>query len=202
MDLLLIRHAQPLRVENLDHPADPPLHERGVEQSRRLADWLASEPVAVDRVWSSPLRRARETAEPVGQRIGARVRVADALAEWDRHATEYIPVEELRAAKDDRWQALVTGQALLDHVESPEVFQQGVVQAIEAIVAANPGRRVAVVCHGGVINVYLSWVLGLPTRNFFLPEYTSVSRVAAARSGQRSIVSINETGHLRGLPRF
>jgi probable phosphoglycerate mutase len=45
-------------------------------------------------------------------------------------------------------------------------------------------------------------VLGLDVGNFFLPNYTSISRVAAARSGLRSIVSINESSHLRGLPGF
>jgi probable phosphoglycerate mutase len=46
-------------------------------------------------------------------------------------------------------------------------------------------------------------VLGLgPQRGFFYPNYTSIHRVAAARSGERSVVTINETSHLRstGLP--
>jgi hypothetical protein len=55
------------------------------------------------------------------------------------------------------------------------------------------------VCHGGVINAYLAHVLGLGARRgFFYPNYTSVHRVAAARSGERSIVTVNETPHLRG----
>jgi probable phosphoglycerate mutase len=50
-----------------------------------------------------------------------------------------------------------------------------------------------------VINAYLAHVLGLadPT-GFFYPNYTSIHRIAAARSGERSILSINETAHLRG----
>jgi probable phosphoglycerate mutase len=56
---------------------------------------------------------------------------------------------------------------------------------------------VAAVCHGGTINAYLSAVLGLEQLMFFVPQYTSVSRVRASRSGARSIVSMNETGHLR-----
>jgi probable phosphoglycerate mutase len=53
------------------------------------------------------------------------------------------------------------------------------------------------VCHGGVINAYLSAMLGLDSLMFFFPEYTSVSRVRASRRGARSIVTLNETGHLR-----
>ncbi len=60
------------------------------------------------------------------------------------------------------------------------------------------------VCHGGVINAYLADVLGIaaPPPGFFYPNYTSIHRVAASRSGIRSIITINETAHLRhtGLP--
>jgi broad specificity phosphatase PhoE len=199
MELLLIRHGEPVRIEQAGGPADPALHHRGREQAGRLADWLAAE--RLDVLWASPLRRARETADAISRRLAVPVQIDPALAEWDRDAPEYIPLEELKAEGDARWQALLSGQYFAESVD-PVAFRAGIVTAIETIVAANPGRTVAVVCHGGVINMYASWVLGLPERHFFLPRYTSVSRVAAARTGQRSVVSLNETGHLRGLPGF
>jgi broad specificity phosphatase PhoE len=201
MDLLLIRHAEPIRVENLDAPADPPLHDRGVEQAQRLAGWLESEPVPITQIWSSPMRRARQTAEACALATGVDVHVGRLLAEWDQESPSYVPIEELRAAKDERWQALVSGEAMRSHVD-PVTFREGVVAGIEEIVSANPGRRVAVICHGGVINMYLTVVLGLGPQHFFLPQYTSITRVAAARSGERSVASLNETGHLRGLTGF
>jgi probable phosphoglycerate mutase len=201
MDLLLIRHAEPIRVENAEGPADPPLHHRGVEQAQRLASWLAGEPEPIAALWSSPLQRARQTAEPVAGATGLTLRLNEGLAEWDRLSGEYIPVEQLKAANDERWLALVSGEAMEAHVD-PDTWRDSVVETFEEIVTANAGRLVAVICHGGVINAYLSWVLGLSTQNFFLPRYASISRVAAARTGQRSIVSINEIGHLRGLPAF
>ncbi len=73
------------------------------------------------------------------------------------------------------------------------------VAAVEEIVAAHSGQVVAVVCHGGVINAYLSHVLGIEDPSgFFYPNYTSIHRVVAARSGQRTLLTINETCHLRG----
>ena len=75
----------------------------------------------------------------------------------------------------------------------------GVVAAVERIVDAHPGSRVAVACHGGVVNAYLGHVLGLPAGpGFFYPNYTSIHRVAASSKGHRSILSVNESGHLRG----
>jgi probable phosphoglycerate mutase len=79
----------------------------------------------------------------------------------------------------------------------PDEFQRGVVEAVDAVIDANPGRTVAAVCHGGTINAYLSAMLGLDQLMFFFPEYTSVSRVRASRDGARSLLSVNETGHLR-----
>ena len=81
----------------------------------------------------------------------------------------------------------------------PEAFRRGVVEAMERLVSANPGRTVAVVCHGGVINAYAAQVLGIDRVLFFEPRYASINRFAASRQGTRSVVSLNETAHLRGL---
>ena len=53
------------------------------------------------------------------------------------------------------------------------------------------------VCHGGVINAWAAEVLGIEPRLFFDPTYTSINRFVAARSGERSLVSLNEAAHLR-----
>lgn len=188
MELLLIRHALPVRIDEgaTAGPADPPLADVGRAQASALADWLAVEPI--DAVWSSPMRRARETAEPLAQRLQLPVSVDDGLAEYDRDSPSYIPIEELKAANDPRWNQLP---------ERPEEFAAEVIEAVERIVVAHPGQRVAVVCHGGVVNAYTGHVLGIPDPLFFLPAYTSISRVLASSNGVRSIGSLNEASHLR-----
>jgi 2,3-bisphosphoglycerate-dependent phosphoglycerate mutase len=186
MELLLIRHARPNRADGGNGPADPGLSPLGLRQADALADWLAHEPI--DAIYSSPMRRARETAVPLAEKLGLTVATDPVLAEYDAGATAYIPIEELRAAGDPRWMQLP------DDVVG---FQRTVVDGIEQLVANHTAGTVAVVCHGGVVNVYLSWVLGATQELFFLPHYTSISRVLAATSGQRSIDTVNETGHLR-----
>jgi probable phosphoglycerate mutase len=74
-----------------------------------------------------------------------------------------------------------------------------VVDAIDTVAMSHPGKRVAIVCHGGVINAYTSSVLGLDDLLWFEPGYTSISRLLVSRHGVRSVHSLNETGHLRGL---
>ena len=197
MELLLIRHGLPIRIEDAGEPADPPLADEGWEQARRLADWLSGD--RIDAVYASPLRRAKETAEPLAMAHSLPVVVDEELAEFDREAHFYIPFEELRELKDERWYRLISGDWEYSEVD-PQTFREVVVGAMERLVDAHPSCRVAVVCHGGVINAYASHVLGIDEPLFFEPHYTSVSRVMAARSGERSIASLNETGHLRDLP--
>jgi probable phosphoglycerate mutase len=186
MELLLIRHARPDRHEPVEGPADPELSDVGRRQAAALADWLGAE--KIDAVYSSPMRRAQETAAPLADRLGVKVQAEADLAEYDAGAASYIPIEELKAAGDPRWMQLP------DDIPG---FQERVVAAVEGIVGNHGSGTVALVCHGGVVNVYLAWVLGTKESLFFLPHYTSVSRVLASSEGRRSVDTINETAHLR-----
>jgi len=196
VELLLIRHAEPVRIGpgTAAGPADPHLTERGRAQADRLAAWLAAEPI--DAVLSSPLRRARDTAEPVGRALGVDVEVVDNLMEYDARSDFYIPVEELRETRDHHWTAMIEGRWDELGGEPPDQFRARIVPCVDAIIERFPGGTVAAVCHGGVINVYLAALLGLDRHLWFHPEYTSISRVAAARTGERSVVTLNETAHL------
>ena len=196
MELLLVRHALPIRRELVDGPADPELSADGRAQAELLGSYLSSE--HLDAIYASPLRRAYETAEAMAKHHDLNVQVSDGIAEFDRLSPDYIPTEELKAANDPRYHTLISGEWSTDD-ESADEFRSRVVGTIEELIDTHPGQRIAVVCHGGVINSYLCHVLGLPNpKGFFYPNYTSINRVAAARGGIRSVVTINETSHLRG----
>jgi 2,3-bisphosphoglycerate-dependent phosphoglycerate mutase len=199
MELLVIRHAEPVRItaeETGGRPADPELTDRGQLQSRRLAAWLAVE--GVDHIVSSPLRRAVDTARPLAAELSIGITIVDGLREYDSNADSYIPIEEMRAEGHERWQAMIEGRWEDFGGEPPDQFRARIVPCLDEIVAAHPGQRVAAVCHGGVINIYLATLLGIDRNLWFDPAYTSISRVHASRSGVRSVSSINETGHLVG----
>jgi len=196
MELLLVRHAEPVRIDegDIEGPADPGLTARGVDQATRLGAWLAAD--GVDAIVTSPLRRARETAAPLAAALGLEPEVEPGVAEYDAAAGHYIPIEELRAAKDERWYATIEGRWADVGGVDPVEFQRQVVPALDELIARHAGSRVAVMTHGGVINVFLAHVLGIDRLLWFHPEYTSISRVHAARSGPRSVATINETAHL------
>lgn len=196
MELVLVRHGEPVRIDEgeVEGPADPGLTERGHDQAARVSAWLAVD--GVDAIVTSPLRRARETAAPLAAALGMEPEVDAGVSEYDATAGHYIPIEELREAKDERWYATIEGRWADVGGIDPHEFQRQVVPALDALIERHAGRRVAVMTHGGVINVFLAHVLGIDRLLWFHPEYTSISRVQAARTGPRSVASVNETAHL------
>jgi 2,3-bisphosphoglycerate-dependent phosphoglycerate mutase len=193
MQLILIRHALPARQVSTSGPADPGLTEVGHAQAQHLAEYFSSEPLQA--IYSSPMLRAIETAKPLAAAQGLELLYEDGVAEFDRNASTYVPIEELRAANDPRWREM----AQEDPADAAE-FRSTVVASIEGIIAKHVEDKVAVVCHAGVIGTYMAHVLGINMtgRSFFAPNYTSINRVMASRKGGRSVFTLNETSHLRG----
>jgi probable phosphoglycerate mutase len=188
MELLLVRHGLP---ERSDHSSDPPLSPVGWDQARRVARWLGRERIGA--VVSSPMKRAMQTAEPFAAEAGHAVAAEPGIVEFGRDSRVYIPMEELKRDDYAAWTRFVSRS----RGEQIAAFHATVVEALECVVARHPGQSVAVFCHGGVINVWTAYVLGMAPRLFFEPDYTSVHRYLCASTGQRNLVSLNERAHLR-----
>src|SRR3984957_7758 len=107
MQLLLVRHALPLRSE-AGQGSDPDLSEEGRAQIARLPEALARFPIS--RVVSSPQRRAIQTGEPVAAARGLPVEIDDRFAEYDRDLPRYIPVEQIRDENPQEWARMAEGR--------------------------------------------------------------------------------------------
>ncbi|WP_395309509.1 histidine phosphatase family protein [Mycobacterium sp. AMU20-3851] len=195
MQLLFVRHALPLRSEP-GEGSDPQLSEQGVEQSRRLPDALAR--FSVNRLVSSPQRRAIQTAGPLSEKLGLSVQVDPRLAEYDRDLGHYVPIEQIAKENPEEMARLAAGK-LPSTVDEAE-FKGRVIAAIEDLVAAGDHEdTVAVFSHGGVINVALHHILGTERLLSFHVDYVSVTRVLSSRSGRLMVGSVNETEHVWDL---
>ena len=157
MDLILIRHGLPIRAEDT---SDPPLSETGRAQARLVSALLQEE--AIDAVCSSTMLRAIETAAPFAAAAGLELATHDGIREYDRESGVYIPSEELKREDYAAWQAVVD--------RDMSEFQDTVVETLEGVVRENQGRRVAVFCHGGVINVWAAHVLKTPPEALLQPH--------------------------------
>ncbi len=195
MDLVIIRHGRPQRVEDLAVAADPGLTDIGWAQAEAVARFLLAE--RVDHVVTSPMRRARETARPLADALGIEAEVVDDLAEIDRDSTSYVPVEEMKAEGGESWQAVMEDPTSLHGDVDVEEFADLVTAAFEDIIVQHPGETVAVFCHGMVTMQFLRRILRYPDVHGLRTDYGSITRVQAATSRPiRSVRSVNETGHL------
>ncbi|HET7073704.1 MAG TPA: histidine phosphatase family protein [Mycobacterium sp.] len=195
MQVLLVRHALPLRSEH-GEGSDPDLSEEGLAQVGRLPKALARFPIA--RVVSSPQRRAIQTAEPVAAARGLTVEVDDRFAEYDRDLPMYIPIEQIRDEMPEEWARLAQGH--LPSAVDEEAFRARVRAAADDVVAAaDPDHTVAVFSHGGVINALLHEILGTSRLLSFPVDYASVTRLLFSRSGQATVGSVNGTEHVWDL---
>ncbi|WP_330233822.1 histidine phosphatase family protein [Nocardia sp. NBC_00508] len=196
MQLILVRHAQPVRISNSVGPADPELAPVGLEQAERVPAALGHH--RISRVVSSPQRRALETAAPAAAKLGLDVEIVDDLAEYDRDLPTYIPIEEAKIEFRDAYERIKAGDFPLQ--VDGDAFKARVRAALSDIVAAaDPGDTMIVFAHGGVINVTLQEILGLERPLTFPIDYCSITRILFSRSGRRTAATVNENGHVWDL---
>lgn len=196
MQLVFVRHALPEHVAVAEGRADPGLTELGHRQARRLPAGLDGFRVA--RVVTSPQRRAIETATPFAAARSVQLETDERFAEYDADQGYYIPIHEARERMPEAFERIRSG--LLPEFVDEDAFRRRVLAATDAVVAQSKHEdTVVVVAHGGVINVVLQELLGLPLPLTFPLDYVSISRVLVSRNGVRRVASVNETAHVRDL---
>ncbi|HYM15751.1 MAG TPA: histidine phosphatase family protein [Dehalococcoidia bacterium] len=200
-ELLLIRHGQQEYDVNgpVSELLDPPLSDLGRTQARLVGEALSTE--RIDHVYASPLQRALLTGREVARHHRLEPIVVDDLREVgvfqdvppDRTPLEYIGRLALAGARE----RMITEKSwdVYPFSESSHAFRRRVVNAIEGILLSHPNERVAVACHGGVINAYIGHVIGSRYDMFFRPGHTSIN-VVAGGNGRRALYRLNDTQHV------
>ena len=190
MELLLIRHGRPERVDFDPDGANPGLTDLGHRQAAAMAKHLDGEPIKA--LYVSPQQRAIDTAAPLSAKFGLEATILDGLAEFDVEHTSYIPAEEAGPLTGPELEALIA-EVTSDH------FTSRVRSAVDQIISAHQGERVAAVCHGGVISLVLADILGVDISTYFDSYYTSITRIKASQDGRRSMATFNESHWLSDI---
>ena len=192
--IYLIRHGKADRrsMREAETPrglaADPPLDDTGREQAQALARRLRRMPRPAA-ILCSTLTRARETIAPFVEVTGAEVEYRDDLVEWFGGEWEFKEFEELLVEHPEIPQRILFQDPMFYLAPGGEPFakfQRRCVGAIEGALAARDHGDLWVVCHGGVINAYVGWVLRVEEQEmFFLPPNASINtiRVQGDRRG-------------------
>ena len=169
-EIWLVRHADCYR--DMVEVDDPPLSALGRDQAQRLARRIKHmEPAAV---YSSPYRRAMETAQAVTDDV----RVDNRLVE--------MPLD---IAEDGTLEFRETSESVVTRMRA----------VVDDIVAAHEGKRVVVVSHGASIVACLTDAMRLEAGQLrLLPYYTSISTMRVL-GDRRMVGTFGDVAHLEDL---
>jgi probable phosphoglycerate mutase len=219
MQLILVRHGEPEWTNERGTVVDPRLTDRGRAQAEHAAAHLAAE--RFDRMLVSPLRRARETAEPIADRLPQTAEVLPFLAEigipaWEGEPAEYVermfaeqrlrPVAELWDGLEgaesfhafhDRvaggWRELLGDLGVTQCHDHPRLFD-----------VAEPDQQLLVVAHGGTNAVTIATLLGIPPVPWewerFVSYHASVTVIESTEIGGAHAFTLRKLSDLSHLP--
>lgn len=178
---------------------DPELSDKGLWQAERAAAALALRGT-VQAVVSSPLKRARQTADAVAARLGLEVRIDEGIRETDFGAWEGLTFAEVQQRYPDDLQAwLASPKAAPTGGESFAATARRVALSRDKLLARYAGRTVLLVTHVTPVKTLVRLALGAPPESLFRMELSaaSFSAVQYYADGNTSLRLLNDTAHLR-----
>lgn len=202
MDLILVRHGETEtnRLGRIQGVSEASLNERGLDQAAAAARVLDVEkPFAL---YVSPLRRAVQTADAIASRTEIGAIIEHGLIEMDvgefegltgRQLWERFP-DVMRSWDEDAFNTVMPGGESLSNVS------ERAWDTVARLADLHADETVVAVTHNFTIQMILCTALGMPPNNFrrLRVDLGSITRLNV--TSERTVqVSVNETGHLRGL---
>jgi broad specificity phosphatase PhoE len=200
--IYLVRHgatdnnlARPPRLQGCG--LDAALSVEGRRQAQRTAEFLADRGLNV--VYSSPLLRARQTAQAIAAASGLAVELVDEIIEVDIGQWEGMTWNEVERTHPKEYEAFLNDAGLHPFLggETLEQVRARVVPALNRLMEANLGRTVAIVAHNVVNRAYLAHLMELPLSCYrAIPQDNCGITVLRHRQGRTRLVTLNGLFHL------
>ena len=202
--LILVRHGESAANGKgcFAGQLDIPLSERGREQAVRTADYIAKT-YSVDKIYSSDLSRAYDTAKPIAKAFGLEIIKDKNLREICSGDWQGLSFDELQEKYADSYGVWLKdiGNAVCPNGETVKILSKRVFQAIERIAVENEGKTIVITTHATPIRTICCKMKGLPVeelKNVPWVSNASVSVVTVEKNDWKlPQVSIDE--HLKGL---
>ncbi len=193
--VMLIRHAHTDAVGRWLTGRAPgvPLSATGIAQADRLGRRLAIR-YRLSAIYTSPLERARRTADAIARHQACDLHGCDNLSDIDFGSWTGLTFEELD--KDPAWHTFnrARGSAVVPGGERPADVQRRIIETIARIAAAHPGETVAIVSHADLVRSALLHYRGLPLDLYHRIEIDPASVSAVLWSPtQAHILYVNDT---------
>ena len=204
-ELILIRHGETdWNVQGrFQGQIDVPLNATGQRQAALMAERLEREGHRFDAFYCSDLLRTRQTAAPASARLVLAAAPDAGLREQHFGVLEGLSFDEVRARHPELLAAWLRHDPdyALPEGESVRAFHARVVGALRALVRRHAGGRLAIVTHGGVLDMVYRTVHALPLvgpRTCPIPN-AGLNRVQLRDGGRFEIVAWADDAHLAAL---
>ncbi len=182
--------------------SDYPLTEKGRHQAQALAKRWRAEGVKFDLIISSPLVRAKETAEIIAEAVGARVELTSILMERHIGEMEGLTADEVRKRPQPPY--VTPYDSIGGEGEGDWALFLRAGQALQGLLRRTPGNYL-IVSHGGLLNQLMNAIVGIaphadPSGVRFRFENTAFARVLYYPYQHRwAIDALNDYAHLNFL---
>lgn len=195
-EIFLIRHCQPNYKLQLELGDDlMPLSKTGLKQRKYLSDRLLK--MKIDRIYTSDLERAKESAADLAKRSKKRIVIDADLNEVDwkhwRNIKYFNMSEEGRKKRFEK-------HGEFDH--QLDRLQANARRVFAQIYKKNVFKKVAVFCHGNLIKSLLTGILNADVIGFLSMEIypSSITELIIDKNGYIKIIYINDVTHLPQQP--
>jgi probable phosphoglycerate mutase len=190
----LIRHGRAQYKPGRLYGWTPGVHlsSDGVEDAKRLAVRL--EPVRFRAIYSSPLDRCRETADPIASPRRLDVNVVDELGEVKYGSWQGKTFRSLAKTKLWRTVQLAPSRAVFPGGESIRAMQQRGVDAVETIGRQHRSGAIAIVSHADMIKAIVAHYLGMHLDLFQRVEISPASTTIIALGDFPRVLRVNDIG--------
>jgi broad specificity phosphatase PhoE len=185
--LLLIRHGENDYVVKKRLAGRLPgvhLNDKGREQAQSLVPALSKAPIKA--IYSSPLERAYETAQPLAEALGLEITIAPGLNEMNPGVFQGHTLKEVSRRK--AWKSTLANPATVNFPEGENFgeAQQRAIDELQTIIAQHPEDVVACFTHADIVRLISVYYLQLPLEGFHR---------LSADTGSISVIMINKEGH-------
>lgn len=176
----LIRHATPEGVAGVCYGrSDPGLSFAGKQEARRVSKRLRREPLS--HIYSSPLRRARETALFIAKPHGLTVEPVEELSEMDFGDFEGLTYEQIERRSPGHFKLWMESPTEISfpNGEGFSEMRNRVLSTIKQIRTQHAGETIALIAHSGVIRIIVAETLGIADHGIFriAQDYAALNRL-------------------------
>jgi len=199
---ILVRHGQTEwnLVERFRGRADLALDDTGRRQAEAAALRLKAEHAAA--IYSSPLKRALQTADAIAKQLKLSVQPWEGLIDIDFGSFQGLSSEEA-SKKDSKLFTMWVEQPHLVHFpegESLDFVRQRVLAAVDGLASKHVDQTVILVSHTVVCRVLMCAMLGLNNSHFWqVRQDVNAINIFELRDGAPLVMLVNDTCHLKNL---